>query len=248
MTVTRHATTFIGAKWFHPGRVRPVRLIVVHDTESSETTGAARAVANDFRTRPASNKGSSHTVTDRDETVGCVQEEDTAFAAPGANADGLQLELIGRAGQGTAGWADPYSAGVLERGALVVADWCARHAIPPVRLTVPELKDPTRRGIIGHIDATQAFPPNNGHSDPGPTFPWPTFLARVVAILGSGGAVGTAPVSGTVLLLPDGRIVEVTSVEARHVGTPAEVVALLGAGGGPQTTATRALAGRVRVT
>lgn len=53
---------------------------------------------------------------------------------------------------------------------------------------------------------------------------------------------------GIVLRLPDGRIGEVTRLEFRHIGTPAEVVALLGAGGAPQTDATADLAARVVVT
>lgn len=52
---------------------------------------------------------------------------------------------------------------------------------------------------------------------------------------------------GTVVRLPDGRIVELVEVRARHVHTPAEVESLLAAGAGPQAEATPALAARVVV-
>ena len=37
------------------------------------------------------------------------------------------------------------------------------------------------RGIIGHRDATEAFETVGGHSDPGSTWPWDSYLAAIVA-------------------------------------------------------------------
>jgi len=181
VTVSALASTTIRARWFYPSRTRPVRAVVIHTAETPEDARRARGVATYFANLPTTRKASAHACVDDTEIVACVDEEGTAFAAPGLNADGLQLELAGRAGQGAAGWADAYSQAVLEQAAQLVADWCRRHAIPVVRLTPADLADPSRRGICGHADATKAFGLST-HTDPGPTFPWDTFLGRVMSL------------------------------------------------------------------
>ena len=199
MTVSPLASTTIRAKWYYPSRKRPVRAIVVHTAETPEDTGRARAVARYFAGLPSSRKASAHACVDDDEIVACVDEEGTAFAAPGLNTDGLQVELIGRAGQGTAGWADDYSVAVLERAAQLVADWCRRHDIPVVKLEPDDLTDPQRRGICGHVDVTKAFRKST-HTDPGPAFPWDPFLDRVRALVAPATATDQTPILGPALI------------------------------------------------
>lgn len=171
------------------GRTKPIRLIVIHTMEVDETSGVAEAVARAFA-NPA-RKGSSHLCVDNDSAVRCVADADTAWCAPGANADGLQLELAGRAGQGDSGWTDAYSVALLENAAQLCADWVRAHGIPCRRLSIAELKA-GQRGFIGHIDATNAYHQST-HWDPGPTFPWNAFLDRVAALAGQAPIEHTTP-------------------------------------------------------
>lgn len=120
----------------------------------------------------------SHNCVDDNSIVQCVLEKDVAWHAPGANARGIGIEHAGYAKQKREEWLDPYSAAMLEMSAGLVADICRRYSIPVVRPSVEELKKGAR-GIIGHIDATNAWSNGKGHYDPGPNFPWDWFLARV---------------------------------------------------------------------
>ena len=115
------------------GRLAPIRLIVIHTMEVPETNSAAESVGRAFAD-PA-RRVSAHVGVDTDSTVRYVSDDDTAWAAPGANADGLQIELAGRAGQTTGQWADAPSRAILERAAQQVATWCRAYGIPPRWLT-----------------------------------------------------------------------------------------------------------------
>lgn len=166
------------ARWYHEGRLRPVRLIVIHDMEWPETVTAAEDCARMFATMDR--QASAHICVDNDSAVRCVADSDTAWAAPGANADGLQLEIAGRARQSRAEWLDDYSKAALGQAAKVCAAWAAKYGIPVRRLTLGELKA-GKKGFIGHIDATRAY--GGSHTDPGQGFPWDAFLAMVDAEL-----------------------------------------------------------------
>ncbi|MCL1870992.1 MAG: N-acetylmuramoyl-L-alanine amidase [Promicromonosporaceae bacterium] len=165
----------------YTGRTKPIRLIVIHDMEVAEVSTAAESVARGFA-NPA-RMASAHVCVDNDSSVRCVDDGDTAWAAPGANSDGLQLEMAGYASQGAAGWSDAYSQATLERAAQQVAAWCKQYGIQARRLSVPEVQNGATKGICGHIDVSNAFHEST-HTDPGLTFPWDAFLARVNTILG----------------------------------------------------------------
>jgi hypothetical protein len=172
---------FVQAKWYGPGRTVPIRVIVIHDMEAPEGPLTAENVAHYFATMPASNKASAHVCVDNNSAVRCVADGDRAWHAPGANSDGLGIELAGYARQSRAEWLDQYSKGVLDQAAKVVAGWCAKHKIPARKLTVAELVA-GKRGLVGHRDVSAAYHQTN-HSDPGPDFPWDYFLGRVNAFL-----------------------------------------------------------------
>ncbi|MBN9376313.1 MAG: N-acetylmuramoyl-L-alanine amidase [Cellulomonas sp.] len=176
----------------YPGRISPVRYVVIHTMEVDENDpNVAEAVARVFAT-PA-RQASAHVCVDTDSAVRCVADEDTAWAAPGANAAGLQIELAGRAGQTTADWQDAASQAVLARAAGVCADWVAKFGIPLRHLSVAELAAGTTKGFIGHVDASQAFHASD-HWDPGTGFPWDQFLAMVAAAAGTTPAQPPVPV------------------------------------------------------
>jgi len=172
---------FVQAKWYGPGRTVPIRVIVIHDMEAPEGPMTAENVAHWFATMPASSKASAHVCVDNNSAVRCVADGDRAWHAPGANSDGLGIELAGYARQSRAEWLDQYSKGVLENAAKVVAGWCRKHSIPARKLSVAELKA-GKKGIVGHIDVSKAYGQTN-HYDPGPNFPWDYFLGRVNAHL-----------------------------------------------------------------
>ncbi|SDH70225.1 N-acetylmuramoyl-L-alanine amidase [Sinosporangium album] len=157
------------------GRIAPIRVVIVHTMETGETSSVAENVANYFA-NPAT-QASAHVCVDNDSEIRCVPDSDTAWAAPGCNSDGLQLELAGRAGQSKSGWADPYSTALLKRAARITATWCKKYGIPARRLTRAELRA-GHKGIAGHADVSAVYK-RSDHWDPGHDFPWDRFLTLV---------------------------------------------------------------------
>jgi hypothetical protein len=131
-------------KWTAGGR-RPVRLVVIHDMEFPETARAAEVIAHDFATRTAKNPGSAHINVDNDSIVQCVKDNDIAFAAPGANRDGIQIELAGFGSQTREQWLDNYSEALLQRGADAAAQYCLKYGIPPIHITNQQLAAGAKR-------------------------------------------------------------------------------------------------------
>lgn len=181
----------IRSKWFGEGRTVPIRLVVIHDMEAPEKSTTAEAVARYFAGLPASNKASAHVCVDNDSAVRCVDDNDRAWHAPGANADGLGLELAGYARQSRAQWLDAYSEAVLRQAARITADWCKKYKIPVKRLSVAELKA-GQKGIVGHRDVSAAYRQTD-HTDPGPNFPWDVFLGMVRERMGTGSTKPETP-------------------------------------------------------
>jgi len=168
---------FVQARHFRAnGGHRAVRLIVIHSMEAPEKGDTAEKVARFFQTsdRPAS----AHLCIDNDSVVRCVRDDDVAFAAPGANADGVHLELAGFARQTETEWLDPFGVLMLERAADVAAQHCLKYDIPARRLTNAELADASAKGIVSHAQVSETFKKSD-HTDPGSGFPWQFFLERI---------------------------------------------------------------------
>ena len=151
---------------YYPGRQRPIRLIVLHTAEIEEVGYAAENLAK-WAAGPSAGV-SWHYAIDNDSTIQCVRDEDTAFHAKGANADGVGIELSGRASQGAAGWADAYSQAVLRRAAKLVAQLCRKHGLPTVFLDAAALQR-GEAGITTHAEVTRAYRQST-HTDPGAAF------------------------------------------------------------------------------
>jgi len=164
----------------YEGRISPIRVIVLHTMETDEDGSVAEAVGNYFA-KPTT-QASAHLGVDTDSTCRYVDDNDTAWAAPGANADGLQLEMAGRAGQTTGQWDDASSQAILTRGAIEVANWCAAYKIPASYLTDAQLADGKTKGITTHVQVSRVFK-RSTHWDPGPNFPVNFFLTLVHANL-----------------------------------------------------------------
>lgn len=165
----------IAAKNYRKGRLSSIRLIVIHDMEAPEGPLTAENVAKYFRDSGV--VASAHICVDNDSAVRCVPDEDTAYAAPGANTDGLQLEIAGYMRQSRDEWLDAYSKAALGQAARATAAWCAKYGIPVRRLTRDELRAGVR-GITCHADVSAVYK-RSDHTDPGPGFPWDWFLAMV---------------------------------------------------------------------
>jgi N-acetyl-anhydromuramyl-L-alanine amidase AmpD len=171
---------YIPAKHFTSLKGKPpreVRLLVLHDMEYTEKLTAAEDVARYFAITDT--KASAHICVDADSIVQCVKDRDVAWAAPGANNDGIQIELAGYARQTAKEWADPYSVMVLERAAKAVAQYCRKYNIPVRRLSNGELQA-GERGIVSHSQVSEVYHKSD-HTDPGPGFPWLWFLSRTSA-------------------------------------------------------------------
>lgn len=171
------AIQMIQATNYRRGRSRKVRLAVIHTMEVKETSGAAEWCAGYFRGSKAP-KASAHYYVDADSTIQGVLERDTAFAAPGANADGIQIEHAGYAKQTATDWADAYSLAMLrDQSAPLMAGICARHGIPIRHLTDAQLRA-GEAGLIGHVQASRVYKLSS-HWDPGTSFPWDDYLTWV---------------------------------------------------------------------
>lgn len=178
--------TFIQAKSYTPvvGRQRKVRVIVLHSAESPEKPGKALSVAKWFA-RDDAPKASAHFVVDATDVVQCVREEDVAWAAPGANSDGIHIELTGYARQTPEDWFDTYSASMLDLASRLVADLCVRFGVPPRALVAADLLAGAS-GITRHMDVTEAYK-RSTHVDPGVGFPMARFVQHVAELVDAHG-------------------------------------------------------------
>ena len=77
-------------------------------------------------------------------------------------------------------WQDEHAAGMFDLSAELAAEVCRRWQIPIVHLTPDQLLA-GQRGIIGHVDATEAYQVQGGHQDPGKDWPWDNWLSLVLA-------------------------------------------------------------------
>lgn len=168
---------FIQAKNYTKAGRTGARLIVIHTMEAPEKPGTALAVAQWFA-GPNAPQASAHYCVDNLQIVQCVAELDVAWAAPGANRDGLHIEHAGFAAQTPAQWRDTYSQALLERSSFLAAQLARRYGIPVRKLTVEEVRDGRTSGFCGHADVSLAFGKST-HTDPGKSFPWADYLALV---------------------------------------------------------------------
>lgn len=162
-------------------KVGDVSWLVMHTAETPETSTMAEALMSMAATWDRS--ASWHYGADDDSLTQSVREKDVAHAAPGANRNGIHIELAGRARQRNdeAGWKDEYSRKMLELVAPLAAGIMQRWDLPLEFRTSEDLLH-AKPGITGHVQVTHG--PGKGrttHVDPGARFPWDYFLDRVRA-------------------------------------------------------------------
>jgi hypothetical protein len=171
---------YVKAAHLHVGRLRPLRLFVWHDMEWAEATDTAEKCAQEFRTTKTPK--SAHICCDNNSVVECVKPEDTAWAAPGANSDGYQIELAGFARQSEAQWRDPFSLASIRQACGSIVPIAKSASIPTRFLTIAQLKDGVTKGHTTHADVTTAFKLST-HTDPGVHFPRDYVLEQMNAAL-----------------------------------------------------------------
>ncbi len=154
----------------YTGRNRPLRLVILHSTETP--TNTARSVARNFQ--DDTRKTSAHWIVGTDATVSGVAETDTAWAAPGANADGIQIEQCGYAA--STDWRNGDGLQVVQATAHLLAQVCARHSIPLRHLSDAELAAGAS-GVVSHAQVSAVYKKST-HTDPGPTYPWDLVLTQ----------------------------------------------------------------------
>jgi len=175
---------FIQAKHFTVGRngIKP-RLIVIHTMETPENFGRAHQVAVWFSGANAP-QASAHYMVDNEDIYQTVLEANTAWAVDDwdLNQSSISVEHAGNAAQTPAQWTDAYSKAELALSARLTADIAHRNGIPAVKLSPADILA-GKAGFCGHNDITIAKEIAGGHTDPGPNFPWTSYLAQVNAIL-----------------------------------------------------------------
>lgn len=165
---------------YHPGRQTPIRVVVLHTAECPCEPGRAESVA-EFLARPAV-RASAHYVVDPDATVAQVAEADTAWAAPGANADGIQIEQCAYAKFTSSDWSTGAPERMLRTQTVpLLVDICQRNSIPPVWLSAADLLL-GRRGITDHATVNKAYEESD-HWDCGASYPGQQVAARVSALM-----------------------------------------------------------------
>ncbi len=141
-----------------------LKYIVLHSTES---TGTGAAVASYFQS--PSSGGSSQVVVGEDGAFQCVPDLRQPAGAPGANSDGLHIEVVGLAKWTREEWFQR-APKALRRCAEVLGKWSREYKIPLVFLSAADLKAGDRRGVTTHYEVSQAFKKSD-HWDPGTGFP-----------------------------------------------------------------------------
>ena len=185
---------FVQAAHYNAGHRDAIDLIVIHTMETDLNFHAARRVAEWFAGATAP-QASAHYCIDADEVIQCVLETDLAWHAGAANPRSIGIEHAGWARFGVLEWGSLDAVSMLALSAQLVAELCDRYSIPVVHCTKETIKAGHARGICGHWDVSQAF--GGTHWDPGPAFPWSSYLDSVSASCSSSSRVGTAAAPST---------------------------------------------------
>lgn len=160
---------------YYEGRNKALRLIVIHTMEAPEGPQTAENIAAYFASGAV--VASAHACVDQDSVVVCLPPTATAFAAPGANADGYQIEHAGYASQDGTGWADEASQSMLRLSAAHARTIALAAGIPLRHLTDDELAAGAA-GFVGHDQVSRVYK-RSDHWDPGPAFPWSQYMGLV---------------------------------------------------------------------
>jgi hypothetical protein len=159
--------------------------IIVHTTEGDSAQGAFDALHS---------KGYSyHTLIEQNGTEHrLVSDDQNAIGAGGANTNSLQVVLVGTINPDGGAHFDPQSP-QLQNLSKRIAAWASKYSIPIEKVSFSGQEN--THGVIGHIDVHDAA--SQGHTDPGPNFPWAQVLANAKANAGSSALSSTGSDNGS---------------------------------------------------
>lgn len=143
--------------------------VVIHCTEGDTAESAARWFTN------SASEGSANLVVDDDECYRTVPDLVIPWAAPPLNKRGFHIELAGYVAWTRARWLNQGL--TLQRAAYKTAHRCFTYKVPP-RQVGPVGLLLGRKGVTSHNAIRLAWRKTN-HTDPGPAFPWDTFMLMV---------------------------------------------------------------------
>jgi len=180
MTVAKKCdTTYRACHDSGPRRV-PIKYLVIHSTESPNTKGAAKRIAQYF-SRPVNNDipPSTQLTVDDLTCYRSVPDNVIPWAAPPFNSAGLHIEQVGYARWSRAEWMQHRA--TIDNCAYHVALWATAYKIP-IRWLSPNKCKNYLPGITSHRNVSLAFHKSD-HSDPGPegnkNYPYDYFMAKV---------------------------------------------------------------------
>lgn len=156
-------------------RDTPCRVMVIHTMEAPEGPQTAENVARYFASGQV--VASAHMCVDQDSIVYCLPASAVAFAAPGCNHDGYQVEHAGYARQSPEEWGDAASVAMLQLSAQATREIADSLGIPLRHLTDEELAA-GESGFVGHNQVSTVYK-RSDHTDPGPSFPWSYYMGLV---------------------------------------------------------------------
>lgn len=162
----------IQARWYtRVNKKRVINKIVCHSMQALNKPDTAEGVGRYFAALPASRKASAHVGADQNSLCRYVDDNDIAYAAPGANHDGVHIELSGYAEYDRARWLQPEMMAMLQISVPQIREWSQKYDIPMRFLTAEEMRrNPNAKGITTHHEISKAFGKST-HWDPGPGFP-----------------------------------------------------------------------------
>lgn len=160
---------------YTPANGRPIDLVVIHTMECPENSSRAEWCATYLR--DSNRTASAHFYLDDDSIVQGVDVKNVAWAAPGGNRQGIQLEHAGYAAQNPTQWDDDYSRRMLDLSARLTAWLCTTYNIPVTWVTAADLRKGAR-GITSHAEISKAFRLTD-HTDPGVNFPIARYLELI---------------------------------------------------------------------
>lgn len=152
-------------------KANSIRLVVIHDAEASSAAGVANFFAS------SSSAASTQLAVDGKECWRMLPDLVVPWGAPGANSDGLHVEICGYAAWSKDEWLQHEH--MLRRAAWKAAKWCWLYGISARWLSDKQLANGTARGLTTHRQVSRVMQTPGGHTDPGPNFPAATFLGWV---------------------------------------------------------------------
>ncbi len=154
----------------HHSGTRPlsaIDLIVLHDIESTNQTGAAEGAGSWFENQASG--GSTQYGIDNNSIQQYLADNVICWGAPYANSNGLHIEQMGVASWSESSW-KAKAKGTLDRTAWLIAKKSKKLGIPIRTLSDKQVKS-GEKGITTHAQLTRVYGVYGGHTDPGKSYP-----------------------------------------------------------------------------